>query len=326
MKYSREKLNSFSGEANDKSEYDSIAQELVKTVLEVKNVSLAEESFACSIIKLLRKDGINELAFDISQVEKCKNYRFKNAYLLYFSDLNGYKQVIDPSGIIPEKQKTLDVTFLENEYQTWKKLLKDKIQENSLIGYVARETEHQIKELQDYGSQSMLGSNYLKYLEKSITLHGKYIYLTVKESFEEIGNTEINFNDGNNNFLIDSYSYVHTLFRHFAKSIKQHQIDKSYHFDQNIKFDNIPNFILELLKCYSTSDFSKSFNKQNIYFKFKGSYYAIWFRKLKKNIKGGAVSEFLRAQTLYPVENIEELEKIKKLKSEITNCGYEFFQ
>lgn len=326
MKYSREKLNSFSGETVDKSEYDSIAQELVKSVLEGKNVSLAEESFACSIIKLLRKDGTNELAFDISQVEKCKNYRFKNAYLLYFSDLNGHKQVIDPSGIISQKQKTLDVTYLENEYQTWKQLLIGRIQENNLIGYVARETEHQIKELHEYCSQSMLGSNYIKYLEKSLTLHGKYIYLTVKESFEEIGDTEINFNDGNNNFIIDSYSYVHTLFRHFAKSIKQHQIDKSYHFDQNIKFDNIPNFILELLKCYSTSNFSKSFNKQNIYFKFKGSYYAIWFRKLKKSLKGGVFIEFLRVQTLYPVENIEELEKIKKLKSEITNCDYKFFQ
>lgn len=326
MKYSREKLNSFSGETVDKSEYDFISQELVKSVLEGKNVSLAEESFACSIIKFLRKDGTNELAFDINQVEKCKNYRFKNTYLLYFSDLNGHKQAIDPSGIISQKQKTLDVTYLENEYQTWKKLLKDKMQENNLIGYIARETEYQIKELHDYGSQSMLGSNYIKYLEKSLTLHGKYIYLTVKESFEEIGNTEINFNDGNNNFLIDSYSYVHTLFRHFAKSIKQHQIDKSYHFDQNIKFDNIPNFILELLKCYSTSTFSKSFNKQNIYFKFKGSYYAIWFRKLKKNLKGGPIIEYLRTQTLYPVENVEELEKIKKLKSEITNCDYEFLQ
>ncbi|MCD1117547.1 hypothetical protein [Chryseobacterium turcicum] len=326
MKYSREKLNSFSGEKVDKSEYDSIAQELVKSVLEGKNVSLAEESFACSIIKLLRKDGTNELAFDISQVEKCKNYRFKNAYLLYFSDLNGHKQVIDPSGVISEKQKTLDVTFLENEYQIWKKLLKGETQKNNLTGYLARETEHQIKELHSYGSQSMLGSNYIKYLEKSLTLHGKYIYLTVKESFEEIGNPEINFNDGNNNFIIDSYSYVHTLFRHFAKSIKQHQIDKSYHFDQNIKFDNIPNFILELLKCYSTSNFSKSFNKQNIYFKYKGSSYAIWFRKLKKNIKGGSTAEFLRVQTLYPVENSEELEKIQKLNSEITNCNFEFFQ
>ncbi|MDQ8747845.1 hypothetical protein [Elizabethkingia miricola] len=324
MKYSREKLNSFSGETFDKSEYDSIAQELFKSVLEGKNVSLAEESFACSMIKLLRKDGTDELAFDISQIENCKNYRFKNTYLLYFSDLNGHKQIIDALGVISEKQKTLDVTFLENEYQTWKNFIKGKAQENNLIGYVARETEHQIKELHSYGSQSMLGSNYIKYLEKSLTLHGKYIYLTVKESFEEIGTTEINFNDGNDDFIIDSYSYVHTLFRHFAKSIKQHQRDKSYHFDQNIKFDNIPNFILELLKCHSTS--LKSFNKQNIYFKFKGSYYAIWFRKLKKNLKGGTVSEFLRVQTLYPVENIEELEKIKKLKSEITNCGYEFFQ
>lgn len=326
MKYSREKLNSFSGEKVNKSEYDQIVQELVKSVLEGKNVSLAEESFACSIIKLLRKDGTNELAFDISQIEKCKNYRFRSAYLLYFSDLNGHKQVSDPSGIISEKQKTLDVLFLENEYQTWKKLLKNRIQENNLIGYVARETEHQVKELNDYASQSMLGSNYIKYLEKSLTLHGKYIYLTVKEAFEEIGNTEINFNDGSNSFIIDSYSYVHTLFRHFAKSIKQHQKDKSYHFDQNIEFDNIPNFILELLKCYSTSNFSKSFNKQNIYFKFKGSYYAIWFRKLKKNLKAGTIIEYLRTQTLYPVENIEELEKVNKLKSETTNCDFEFLQ
>ena len=54
MKYSRKKLDSFLEISSNKVEYDSVAQDLVNTVLKGEKVTLAEESFACSIIKMLR--------------------------------------------------------------------------------------------------------------------------------------------------------------------------------------------------------------------------------------------------------------------------------
>lgn len=326
MKYSREKLNSFLDKPFNKAEYDAIAQDLVNSVLRGEKVSLAEESFACSIISLLRTPDTNELAYDITKIDSCKNYRFKNKYLHYFADLNGNKIVIDAHGEIPIERKRIDVEFLEKEYNAWKQFLKTKLNENNLIGFVARETEYQVKELYKFGVKRMLGSRFLSYLEKSLTLHGKYIYLTVQESFQEQGKEELTFDFDGNKILIDSYSYVHTLFRHYSQSIKEHQLDKSYHFDQNINFKDIIGFLLELLTCYSKSNSSTFFNKQNLYFKFKGVYYALWFKKVNKTLKGGAQTEYLRVQTLYPVQLKEELEKIGKLKSEVTNCGFEFWQ
>lgn len=326
MKYSRKKLDSFLDKPINKTEYDAIAQELVSSVLKGEKVSLSEESFACSIIGMLRTFDTNELAYDITKIDSCKNYRFKNKYLLYFSDLNGNKIVRDVYGEIPIDRKKIDVEFLEKEYSNWKKNLKIKLNENSIIGFVARETEYQLKKLKKYGAKKMIGSRYLSYLEKSLTLHGKFIYLTVLETFQEHGKEEIIFDLHGNMVLIDSYSCVHTLFRHYSQSIKQHQIDKSYHFDENINFKDIPSFILEILNCYSKSKSSSLFNKENIYFQFRGSFYALWFRKLKKSIKGGKKVEYLRIQTLYPVELKEELQKINKLNSENTNCNFLFWQ
>ncbi len=326
MKYSRKKLDSFLDKPVNKTEYDAIAQDLVNSVLRGDKISLAEESFACSIINLLRTADTNELAYDITKIDSCKNYRFTTKYLHYFADLNGNKVVIDAYGEIPIERKKKDVEFLEKEYNNWENFLKTKLNENNLIGFVARETEHQINEMLKYGVKRMLGSRLLNYLKKSLTLHGKYIYLTVQEAFQEHGKEELTFDLDGNVILIDSYSYVHTLFRHYSQSIKQHQLDKSYHFDENIYFKNIPGFLLELLMCYSKSKSSILFNKQNLYFQLGGSYYAIWFKKLTKTLKGGTKVEYLRVQTLYPVKIMEELEKIKKLKPELTNCGFEFWQ
>lgn len=326
MKYSREKLDSFLDKPFDKNEYSKITQDLVNSVLTGEEVTLAEESFACSIIKLLRKPGTNELAYDITTIDSCKNYRFKNTYLQYFSDLNGNKIVRDAHGEIPIERKKIDVEFLEKEYISWKELINYKLNENNLIGHIARETQYQIKELHKYGKKRMFGSRFLNYLEKSLILHGKYIYLTVLESFQESEKDEFTFNFDNNEILIDSYSYVHTLFRHYSQSIKEHQLNKSYHFDENINFKKIPNFLLELLTCYTKSNNSVSFNKQNIYFQFNGKYYVVWLKKMTKTIKGGVKVDYLRVQTLYPVEHKEELEKIKKMKTKITNCGFYFFQ
>ena len=169
-----------------------------------------------------------------------------------------------------------------------------------------------------------MGSRYFEYLKKSITLHGKHIFLTVKEFYQELNADEQIVQIKHINILIDPYSYVHILFRHYSKNIKKHQSDKSYHFDHNIDFKNIPLILNDILNCYKNEIDHSHFNEQNIYVKINDTIYAIWFKKIIKNIKGGTKLEFLRAQTFYPVEAQYEMEKIKNMSIQKTS-KYDFF-
>ena len=325
MIYSRKKLNTFLNSSFDKIEYDTIAQDLITNIFEGKSVSLAEESFACSIISHLRHPFTNKLAYDISKIEACKNYFFKKTYIRYSSDLNGHKIIRDAFNEIPVYRKKLEVAFLENEYKNWEGYLNTKLTENKLIGYVAKETKLQLQKNKKYCEDKAIGIHDLNYLKKSLVLHSKYIYLIVKEAFQEYDKEELIYPLRSNNILIDSYSYVHILFRHYSKSIKKHQFDKSYHFDENIIFNDIPNLIIELLQHFSKSKSCLVFNNQNIFLRFRENDYAIWFKKIKKNLKGSISIEYLRVQTFYPIERKEELDKLKGMKLEIVNDNYGFY-
>lgn len=322
MSYKRKKLQSFSANLPDKLEYGSAAQNLINKAYRGEKITLAEEQFVCSVIKQLR-DTDGKIYTEIKDVEFCKNYRFRSTYILFFNDLNGNRDIVDYDGILTTAKKSEDVNYLHNEYQNWASKINAQLNGNDLFSFVASETLHQIKILKKFSVTSLMGSRYFEYLKKSITLHGKYVFLTVKEFYEELNAQEQIIKIKHLNILIDPYSYVHILFRHYSKNIKKHQLDKSYHFDHNIDFKNIPLVLNDILNCYKNEIDHTHFNEQNIYVKINDTIYAIWFRKIIKNNKGNVKLEYLRVQTFYPVEAQYEVEKIKGMRIQKTS-KYDF--
>jgi len=324
MHYTREKLDSFEMADRDRKEFNSAIEDLVPRVLNGEKVSLAEEEFACSIIRTLRKENSSEYAYNIKDIANCKNYRFRSTYLLYFNNVNGSKPATDIYGEIPFAQKTIDATYLHQEYLNWLKLLETKENEQDLIGNIARETKAQIKEIIKYANRRFLGSRYQEYLKKSIVLHSKFIYLTIKETFEEIGNEEFIIEIDGKNLQIDSYSFVHILFRHYSQIIKEHQQDKTYHFDENIDYKDIPNILKNIVECYKVTVPNSTFNGQKIYVLINNEIYAIWLRKITKHLKGNTQVEYFRVQTFYPVNDSKELSAISTFNVKKSQCGYDF--
>src|SRR5690606_35189264 len=124
--------------------------------------------------------------------------------------------------------------------------------------------------------------------------------------------------------LIDGFTYIHTLFRHFSEKIKGHQAGKSYHFDENIGFKEIPNFLQKAFNCFKNQPESIKFNYVNLFVNFNGEIYAIWLRRITKYVKGKEKKNYYRVQTFYPVENEIELQKVKKHLKIETNCGFSY--
>ncbi len=323
MNYSREKLDSFLEPNSDRAEHSRISQDLLDKVFAKEKVSLAEESFICGIIGMLRTEE-NVLAYNIDEIDACKNYSFKNRYMMYVNDLNGNNKIFNYDGEISPERKRIDVGFLNQNYLEWEKHIANKNNGDELISHVAKETNEQLKDLKKYCDKMMIGSNYRQYLKKSLTLHGKYIYLLVKEFYQEIGVEKQIVQIGESEVLIDSYTYVHTLFRHFSRSVKLHQLEKSYHFDENIGFKSVPNFLQNILSCYSTQEISNHFDGENINVIFNNKPYAIYFKPVTKYLKGNIQKQYFRVQTFFPIESLVELNKIKSYQVHNSSCGVDF--
>jgi hypothetical protein len=325
MTYSREKLATFLEDDYDKSEYQIIVQELVNKALNNETISLAEQEFVCGIIKNLRSGETNELAYNIDDCKPCKDYNFRRRYMLYANDLNGHKTIIDFNGEIPLERKIKDAKYLDKEHSEWEKFISDKTNGNDAINYVAQETNAQLKILKKKAEKFLIGSHYQDYLKKSLTLHGKYIYLLVKEFYQELGTENQIVECNGNKILIDSFTYVHTMFRHFAEGImSKNQFNKSYHFDEHVGFKSIPNFLFNLITCYSSLSISKQFNGQNIDFLINGKPYSIFLKPVKKSHKGNIQIKYLRVQTFFPVENAKDLKRIERYKIVKSDCGFDF--
>ncbi|QEE49157.1 hypothetical protein FUA48_06055 [Flavobacterium alkalisoli] len=323
MIYTREKLNNVKF-SEDRVLHQQYVQKLLTEAQNGTELTLAEESYLCSVVKLLREEGSNKRAYNIKELNYCKNYCFTNTYLMYFLDVNGHKKVVDAFGEIPLHKKKVDVEYLHKEYQEWLKFIENKQNQDNLLGYISKETGQQLKELRKYCQRTFAGSRYHEALKKSLVLHGKYIYLVVKEYYQEQSFTEQSISINNESIVINGYTYVHTVFRHYSQAIKQHQT-KSYHLDMMIDYKNLPTVLYELLRCYNENIPPTSFNKQYIFFRFNETDYAIWFKRLTRYVKGNLKEDYLRLETFYPIMENRDKVKIAKMTLTNTNCGYSYY-
>lgn len=319
---SRKELSELYRDPTKPKHYDSIVQELFTRAHNNEPLSLAEELFIGGIIEQLRnKDG--KRAHKIEDFEGCKNYHFRSRYLKYVNDLNGHREIMDYNGPVSKPQKEKDVAFLQKTYEEWEAYLENKSTGFGLINYVAQELKYQLKELDKYTLRLQIGSRYKDYLRKILFLHSKYIYLLVKEFYEELGTNEEQIEIQGEEILVDGFTYVHTMFRHFAAHIKKHQIKKSYHFDENIGFKEVPDFLLNALHNFKT--LKLPLNKRHLYFSFNDTPYAIWFRPFKKSLPGNIQNEYLRVQTFYPIENTREYTKLSTMTLLYSNTPFAFY-
>lgn len=318
MTYTRKYL----GKVRNKPEYKNVVQDLVTKFQDAENLTLAEEEFTCGIMKILR-DEKGEYKFDISELERCKNYRFRGTYLLYANDLDGDNDIIDFFGKKGDAEKEADTAFLEVEFKEFEKIINGKKGGDNILNYLIDETLHQIKLLDKYLKAIPGELERRGYLYKSIILHAKYIFLLVKEFYQEEGEEEITVDLHKNTALIDSFCYIHTLFRHFAATIKDYQVGKTYHFDQEVRFMDLPSFFGKIITSFSKNCCRGEFNGRSIYLIFNKRKYIIWFRSITLH-RGGQSRTYLRLQTFYPTEVTSDLRRMRKLKRVKINSKLSF--
>lgn len=309
MGYSREELY----RKKTVQEHQIITQDLLNQLTANEKLTTAEARHICGQLRLMRNeehvDGVDGLQFP-----QCRDMIFMDKYLLYFDKHEVWFDILDYDGPVSLEQKRRDVSFLDDNYLQWEKdvVLNSRLSDEKLR-HVAIETNRQIKALKEYCKFNGIGFNRFKFLRKGIILHSKFLYFTVLEFYEEGNSNEEVIEICNNRFVIDSFVYVHVLFRHYAESVKEHQHGKSYHSIEHFDHKNIPNDILSVLTKYVTIVNCQAFDKEKIFFEFKGQLFALWYKEIERRRKNKPKETVLQIQTLYPVKEQRDLLKIELL-------------
>ena len=281
------------------------------------SLTITEEQQICSALH--SRQEISQI--DFAEDSRCATYWFNTRYLLYCFNLNGHgiiSNILIPSSPILSQ-------YLNNEFSRIKILLNQKSTSDQKLNYYKSETNHQLKEYEKYAKRAFHGYFKREYQIKFITLHSWFLYLKVICFFQELGSEEIIIPNEKHDIVIDSYVYIHVLFRHFAENVTNYQIDKTFHFDQsNISHEWLPNQIKHHIETFFLIVPVSEFNERFISMKLKGNFYEIWFREMQKSVKGENL-EFLRVQSFYPVSKEKDLNKIKAMNEIVVNAELSYF-
>lgn len=296
MFYSARELDSF---RKDHNLAVAVLQELIDAMQAGQQLSIAEEDFVASWLDVARRENNERLS--LHDYPACKKFLFKRNFLMYQGNFSGDLPVNTPLGRVPSNEVVKDVAFLDEQYQEWLSDMRKGNHSEPLLQYVSAETRNQLKNNAAFAAKLHYGQRLKAATEKALVLHSKYFFYKVKQYFQELGSPEILLDKCGHKIIIDAYSYYHILIRHYAKDAMPHQADKSYHSDQSIDPENLPDELQEIIEDYFDTVGCTAFNSARLYITINGLLYAIWFKSFEWHRKGQPKESVLRLQTFYPI-------------------------
>ncbi len=315
MTYSREYLHSIKRDADHK-EVQKVMNVLLQKIHSNEPMSMAERHWICSRMPIIYPEGDNENYLDPFDFPECEEALFRERYLRYFSDVEGWRTTLDFDGIIPEDKKERDLQLLDKEANEWRRTVEITNHSDAILQFASKETRDQLKEIKKY-CEGLFGSNRRKHLEKEFILHSKHMYYLVSEYYEE-NPPEIEVEVCGHKVYINAFMYIHVLSRHYARITKEHLHNKSYH-DERVNHNDLPKQIQDILENYSSIS-PKSFDKQKIYFNINSDPFVIWL-KLDK----GSQPHRYRVNSFYPLDEPTEIAHLQNYPNLTSSGGYEFY-
>lgn len=292
----------------------SIISELAGKMLSGQtDLSDAETEFAASILRTSKPEG--SICFvDLASIPGAQNFIFKTLYLYYYDDLEGRHGIEKFTGLASREEKREDVIRLNEYFANWKKIISTNTHKDQLLNTVVNEVNKDLKIIKKLNTHGILSDDDYKYKEKSIVLHSKYIYLTVRSFFDEHGSSEVIAQHHGREIVINEYSLVHIMNRHLAEAAKQYATGKSFHHDMELKWFELPYELKKLIEELGSNAATAGSELKYIPFRYNGSIYAIWTELQEKHERGKVIT-YIRLETCYP---LVQAEKLKQLTEEYT--------
>ena len=215
-----------------------------------------------------------------------------------------------------------DQFFFEQLYSEWKFKLRSK--KGKYFGIINVELERRLKKMK-FAYNEGTSEFEFEYQVKFLYVVAFFIYYKVHYFFDGEPNKCKNLKHYDEVIVVNIYSFVHVLFRHYFPGLSIKNDDRSL--NKEINFLNInyfPEAIVEFLgKLLLKLKQPLNPKREYILFSYKGDKYVIWL-KYKSLIEMGGEMGF-HFRTLYRVEQENDLQLFKFKKQLLINKDVKIF-
>ncbi|QDK77159.1 hypothetical protein EXU85_00530 [Spirosoma sp. KCTC 42546] len=309
--------------------------ENIKTKL-LQNISISFDETKVFCTELLNKVPSSD---ELKLCHHCEDYTFWNTYLTYFRNLAGgieYKKfdsnklkktlenqlattgTIDATSlskipmlyVVDPVEVEKDLNYLYNVADQWKTIIYSNNQNNKVLEASCKEARDQLKLLEKSVRNFPFdkGKFLYKRKERGIILRAKYIYLLAKDVLETYSLQDLTLSIFGKEIVVNEYSIVHIVSRHFAAAAHQHFVDKTYH-NEEVHPKKMHLFLKKIFDIYSKHINPNGMSLDKIMFKFKGQLYIIYTSIQQIHLRGVGLHKYRRLNTMFPAS--EEKKKLE---------------
>jgi hypothetical protein len=295
-------------------ETQDVHQALIQAAYQGQELTMAEARYVGVILEASQAQTEDGIEIIQQLYEQLTDYKFWQIYMRYAHDVEGWAEIRSPRGPVPLFQKMLDAAYLEREYQSWKPIVEKTNHKHTSLQYLSKEARDEIKEALAWSRQLQEGSIRRAFVEKTVTLQTKFVYIKVAEYYQEYTVKQDTFEFCGRETVIDAYAYTHVLLRHFSPFSKFGRPGLTFHHDPDIDVENLPIAIKNILQQFEEYIGIAHFHPEKVYLNLNGRNYVIWYKQLPRNAKGGERIWFLRVQSFYPAELGIDLKAVNEMR------------
>lgn len=208
--------------------YDKAQNIIFEKAVQKRNLTEIEKEFLCRGLKYA--DPTN-LPFDLGLI--CTNHDFKFLHLVYMWDLTGGSKYVKPFKLemieVPIPEAQADLQNLMTQADDWQNMLNQGNLQDELLIQSKRESDYAMKALKFDPLFVSGGGNKRRHMIRVTYLHSKFIYLLAKEIFESFDSLEFILELDGKQLVLNEYSIIHIVSRHYAEMMKQYKSGKSFH-------------------------------------------------------------------------------------------------
>jgi hypothetical protein len=249
---------------------------------------------------------LHERAFEPYTLPFLSEVVFKYLIYVYFQNLDFLEPVYNGLKYLTKEEIAIDKKKFQESLTEWRIQLAEK-KCDQYLHEVKIEYHRKLEILNRLKAQGAFG--YFSYLRKCMEqeLLAFYVYVTVKMFFKDLKSSHVEFAYENHRFVINTYTYVHILSRHYMPMFNG--IDTERSFNDALPFIEpfiLPTSLAELLAAYfGHAPAEYILNEEYLMFDYRGDHYIIWWKYKKVVEIGGHVAFELR--TLYKIHSLTDL-------------------
>ncbi|MFV0398400.1 MAG: hypothetical protein ACK5JU_10380 [Bacteroidales bacterium] len=290
---------------------------------EIKKLKAHEKDFLFKCMYILRNEE-GAKYFDLSEIDEASEYYFNKLILIYSENLNFDKPTKNSFGQeIDTQTMAKDKDFFDNYYSQWTNRIKTK--EGKYLSIIHAELSKKQKDLRLIYNEGKIDEAAYNYQVKYLNTVAFWIYYKVKLFFDGLTYKFVSINKSRESIIVNIYSFVHILFRHYIPSMDIGSIDRSI--NDPITFldiENLPSSIKNLLTAYFQFDTSPlTSSREYLLFSYNRDKYIIWLKYHKlEELNNRLGFEF---RTLYKCIEKRDLDKFNGLSEHKVNVDLSFY-